>query len=204
VDSQRLASVELERYSAVILVGGTYEGISSTGIDRLRRYAEQGGTLIAQGTALTWLRRHKVAAVRLREPERSDKRERLPYASAASVAAEQSISGAIFRTKVDVSHPLCYGLGSSLPVFRDNRIIIEPTADAFSTPVVYDDEPLLSGYVSAENRKLLAGSAAAAVVAVGKGRVILLPDNANFRGFFYGSSRLFSNAVFFGPIIREP
>ena len=118
----------------------------------------------------------------------------------------QRIAGAIFRTKVDATHPLCYGLeaGEPLPVFRDNRVILEPTANAYSTPVLYDEQPLLSGYVSEANLKLLQGSAGVAVVAVGTGRAILMADNPNFRGFWHGTNRLFFNAVFFGPLAGPP
>src|SRR5262249_44261604 len=77
----------------------------------------------------------------------------------------------IFQTRIDGTHPLCYGLaeGEPLPVFRNSRIILEPPGET-SAPVVYDDKPLLSGFVSAENLKLLAGSASVAVVPAGKGR----------------------------------
>ena len=36
-----------------------------------------------------------------------------------------------------------------------------------------------------------------------QGRVISFIDNPNFRGFWYGTNRLFMNAVFFGPTISS-
>ncbi len=203
IDGSRLGDVDLTKYTVVVLVSGTYEDVRPAGLERLRRFTEAGGTLIAQGSAIAWLLRNKLIDVRLRTPPRQEKVERIPYAKADEVAARQRISGAIFQTRIDATHPLCYGLdgGEPLPVFRNSRIILEPPG-ATSAPVVYDERPLLSGFVSEENLKLLAGSASVAVVPAGKGRAVLFADNPNFRGFWRGTARLFTNAIFFGPLTR--
>jgi hypothetical protein len=206
VDSHRLGSIDLTKYTAVVLVSGTYEGVPSAGLERLKRYAETGGTLIAQGTAIPWLQRNKLLDVKLLTQPKKETAERRAYEKAVEIAAEQLIRGAIFQTRVDATHPLCWGLTENepLPVFRNNRVILAPPADEYSAPVVYDEKPLLSGYVSAENLQLLSRSASVAVVGFGRGRAILLADNPNFRGFWPGTARLFTNAVFFGPITRIP
>ena len=36
----------------------------------------------------------------------------------------------------------------------------------------------------------------------GSGVVVLMTDNPNFRGYWYGGNKLFLNAIFFGPVIR--
>lgn len=79
--------------------------------------------------------------------------------------------------------------------------MLEPSADPYSTPVVYTDRPLLSGYVSQENLSSLPGTGSVIVQPEGRGRVILMVDNPNFRAFWYGTNRLFFNAVFFGPML---
>jgi hypothetical protein len=60
---------------------------------------------------------------------------------------------------------------------------------------------LLSGYVTKPKLKELAGSPSIVVNAIGSGKVILMTDNPNFRGFWFGTNRLFINAVFLGKII---
>ena len=37
----------------------------------------------------------------------------------------------------------------------------------------------------------------------GEGRVVSFADNPKFRGFWYGSSKLCLNAIFFGPTISS-
>ena len=48
-------------------------------------------------------------------------------------------------------------------------------------------------------------SAAALIVSdSGSGRVVLFADNPNFRGSWYGTNKLFLNAIFFGANISVP
>ena len=37
----------------------------------------------------------------------------------------------------------------------------------------------------------------------GDGRVILMLDNPNFRAYWYGTQKLFANALFFGSTISQ-
>ena len=67
----------------------------------------------------------------------------------------------------------------------------------------YAQEALLAGYASEDNRKALAGKAAITAELVGSGRVIRFADNPLFRGHWYGSSRLYANALYMGHLIQR-
>ncbi len=85
-----------------------------------------------------------------------------------------------------------------------HNVVLAPSSSPYSTPVAYTGEPLVSGYVSAENLERISGSASVTVEERGAGRIVYMVDNPNFRGFWYGTNRLFLNAVFFGPLIETP
>ena len=115
------------------------------------------------------------------------------------------VKGALFSTSVDVSHPVGYGYGSDrLPVIRNRNRFLEPSANAYSTPVQYTENPLLSGYISDENLKLASGSAGIVVDQLGQGAVVLAIDNPNFRAYWWGTQKLLVNAVFFGDLLEIP
>jgi len=78
---------------------------------------------------------------------------------------------------------------------------LEPGKNPYSTPLVYTSSPLLSGYISKKNLKTLSNSASIVVSGKGRGKVINMADNTNFRAFWYGTNKLFANAIFFGNII---
>ena len=73
---------------------------------------------------------------------------------------------------------------------------IEPVA-------VYSDEPLLSGYVSAGNLEKLRRTPAVTANRLGRGLVVRMVDNPNFRGFWYGTNKLMLNALFFGGVVQN-
>lgn len=206
LDLTQLSTVDLSEYTTVVLVSGQYTAAPAAATDNLREFVSRGGTLIAQGTSINFVNRQKIVPVPLRERSlAAGFPARRPYAEADDDASLRLIRGAIFRTQIDVTHPLCYGYADKepLPVFRQNTVILNPGADPYGTPVVYENKPLLSGYVSKENQQLLAGSAGIVVASLGTGRVILMPDNPNFRAFWQGTERLFVNSLFFGPILRR-
>jgi hypothetical protein len=207
VESHLLSSLNLDGYSTVVLVSGTYSNVQESGIEKLRTWLRRGGTLIALGTSSRWLNTKKVATIEIRERPKAEARPtRLPYGIARDFSALRRIEGTIFNTILDVTHPLTFGVqGNSLPVFRDHDLFLEPTESRFSTPAAYADvDTVLSGYAAEENVKLAAGSAAMLVKGEGAGRVIAIPNNPIFRGFWLGSQRLLVNSIFFGPIVRDP
>jgi len=139
------------------------------------------------------------------QPKTKGPRVRRPFAEAKHDAALQLVRGSIFQTTIDVTHPACYGYDSdSLPVFRNKNIFLERSTNPYSSPVVYSKDPLLSGYISPENLVRMQGAASVIVKQIGKGRIIVMTDNPNFRAFWYGTNRLFLNSIFFGPLMYEP
>jgi hypothetical protein len=65
--------------------------------------------------------------------------------------------------------------------------------------------PHIDGYISKKNmEKYLKSSASLIVSKIGSGRVVLFADNPNFRGSWYGTNKLFLNALFLGSNINVP
>jgi hypothetical protein len=115
------------------------------------------------------------------------------------------VRGAIFETSLDITHPIGYGYTSEfLPVFRRSAKFIDASLNAYSTPALYADEPLLSGYISKENLEMMSGSASLVVHQQGSRAVVLALDQATFRAFCWGTQRLLVNAIFFGDLLESP
>ena len=112
------------------------------------------------------------------------------------------LGGAIFNTKIDRSHPINFGqTNTNMPIFRNSTIFIEKDNESYNNPVVYTEKPLLSGYISEENVELLKSTTPVKINKIGKGKVIYLTDNTNFRAFWYGTNKILMNSIFFGNIM---
>ena len=71
----------------------------------------------------------------------------------------------------------------------------------YNNPIQYSEEPLLAGYISKENVKIIPKTVPFKVQRYGKGKVMLSTDNTNFRAFWYGTNKLLMNTIFFGKMM---
>lgn len=199
VDIGDANQIDWDQYNVLVLVDGSYGALNG---QEVRDWVSKGGVVVATKGALSWLDSQGLANLSFRNAGRDTSLHDLTYADLSNVRGAQVIGGAICEVEVDLSHPLGYGYTQSeIPVFRNSTRYLEPEDNAFAMPVKYTDTPLLSGYISEENLNALAGSGAIHVSRQGRGRVIAMIDNPNFRAFWWGTNKLFMNAIFFGQTI---
>ena len=193
--------VDASRYNTLIMVGGSYAGLSK---EKLKEWVEAGGILIACEDAVQWCARNGISKLQFKKvpPAVADSSKMLAYADKDEIDGAQRMNGAIFRAEADISHPLCFGLTQPyIDLFKTNDVFLQPSKNPFASPVRYGTAPLQSGFITKQNYEALKGTASVVVQTVGNGRVIHMADNPNFRAFWLGSMRLFTNAIFFGKII---
>jgi hypothetical protein len=210
------------RYNVIVMADGRYDDLSANFATALKDFVRGGGTLVVMGRAGTWAAKNEIAALdyagaggsgigatrnntaaeAAAKPEATaPKRE--PYATAADRDALRLVAGAQFAASIDVTHPLGYGFTSDrLTLCRKNTLLLRPAKSPYETPAVYTAHPLQSGFASEANQKAIAHTAALVALTVGRGAVVAMPDDPNFRGFWYGGNRVFFNAVFYGRAIR--
>jgi Zinc carboxypeptidase len=204
VEAERMEKITLSNYNSIVMVSGSYGSISAKAIEAVKDWVRQGGVLIVCGSAIRWAESSGLANVTFKtdSTDKTKTIERRPYAKQAADSGTDLVSGAIFQTELDLTHPLAYGFYNQLlPVFRKGALVIEPGKNPYSSPAIYSKNPLLAGYASRKNQQAISGSAAISVTGIGKGRVIALADNPVFRGFWLGTNKLFANALFFGHTI---
>ncbi len=210
VDRDHLGRADLASYDVVILVSGGYGFMSDAQVGELRRFVQRGGTLIAVRSAAQWALNQGFAPRLAQAVEAADEQEsmeipRTDYADAGAIAGAQQIGGSIYQADLDTTHPLGFGYPSrELAVWRDHSILHPPSANPYSSPVRLTEDPHLSGYISDRNLERLRGTASAVTDGLGSGTVVLFLDNPNFRGYWYGTNRLFLNAIYFGSHISVP
>ena len=80
---------------------------------------------------------------------------------------------------------------------------MEQSKNQFANPIVFAQEPLLSGYISKENLAKVKGASFAGISSLGKGRVIGFTENLTFRAFWFGTDKMLMNAIFYGHLISD-
>jgi hypothetical protein len=197
ITAQRFGITNLNRYNVIIIAGSPE--ISDSVLENLKDWNRRSGILIALEGGNNWLTRNKLAEIEF-VPAASDKKKDGIYLNRSADNQAKQIPGSIFQTKLDLTHPLCYGyVRDILPVFKSAETVPKKDANIYANPVRYSDDPLLSGYCTKENLERIKGSP---FVSVHGTRIISLYDDTNFRAFWYGTNKIFLNALFFGQILR--
>ena len=202
-DISRFNRINLNRYNTMILAGGSYSRINKAGIEKMKSWLQSGGTVIGYKGANQWLSRNELAGIKYKKSPPPDTTQNYRYIDRYKNYSTQYIPGGIFEVKLDLTHPITYGYHKNIiPVFKSGTNFVERSKNPYATPASYTDSPLLSGYISRENLNLMKNSPFIMINSAGRGKVISILDNTNFRGVWYGTNKLFANAVFFGSIIR--
>ncbi len=201
--TDRMGSIDLSRYSRVILPGGSYGDWNEKEIEKIRIWVQSGGILIACENAVSWAVEHSLGSVEYKEKVALDSTRYLKYEERRKESAIHEIGGAILNATMDITHPLCYGYSKeNLSIFKKGTGVVKPSGIKYSEPVRFATDPYVSGWVSSENLERISGAPVVTVESVGKGKLIGFHETMNFRGFWLGTNKLFANAVFFGAIIR--
>jgi len=181
----------LERYTTIIISDGRYrsDSFSEKAINNLIEWVENGGNLIVMRQGIDRL----IKAGMLDLEEVPEKNGNEPLETSGQV-----IGGAIFQSQVDLKDPLFYGYKDNmLPTFKKGtQWYVANQTKSLSVVGQYTEDPLLTGYCSSQNLHKAAGAASILKQKKGKGHIIMLVDNPNFRGYWYGGAMLFGNCLF--------
>jgi len=202
----QFSRVPLDKYTTLIIVSGSYNQLTKTDIEKINNWVKKGNTLITIAKGSSWAIEKELVKESLLEPSNDSIFSRKNYVSAAENIGRERIGGAILKVDIDLTHPLAFGYrDSSIPVYKNNNVFINKTKDHYSSVGVYSKDPHIDGYISEKNLKNNFKNTASLIVSrLGSGRVVMFADNPNFRGSWYGTNKLFLNAIFFGNNINVP
>ncbi|MFB6249606.1 MAG: M14 metallopeptidase family protein [Salinibacter sp.] len=198
IDIEDVGEIDLSKYNTMVLAGGEYSGLPA---DAVQTWVEDGGTLVGIQGGSQWAVEHDLVALEERTLDVDSLLQDRPYADLPNSYGAQGIGGSIFEVRLDPTHPVAYGYGETVPVFRSGTTFYDPSTEPGASVGTYTETPRLSGYVSDEQLEQARGAASIEAHERGAGQVVLFMDNPNFRAFWYGTNGLFLNAVFFGQLL---
>lgn len=198
---------DLSEYDVIIMPpfnGSLEEGLKNS----LESWVKDGGTLVAAESAAAWATRSELTDAKLykkddgdKENDEEDGQAYMRYEDRTDARGLERIPGSAFKGLIDASHPLAFGMPNTLYSLKFGANAIEPSEEVQTVGyyVKEADDVLASGYASSENKELAAGKTFAAVDNVGRGKVVLLLDNTQYRMFWVGPARMMQNAVMLVP-----
>lgn len=158
-------------------------GITDAGVENLRRFVEDGGTLVC------WDESTELAIKRFNLPVKNALEGLKP--------SDFYCPGSILRIEVDTAHPLARGLAHLSDAYFINSAAFEVTdskrAQVVARYAERKENVLRSGWLLGAQH--LAGRAAVVETNLGKGRVVLIGFRPQHRGQTWGTFPLVFNAI---------
>ncbi|MFX0558213.1 M14 family zinc carboxypeptidase [Maribacter sp. CXY002] len=197
----------LAKYNTLVMVSGSYD-LTEEEQTKIKDWVSKGNTLVTIGTASKWAIEKKLVKEKLIEATKDSMATvvQKPYVDAKENIDKESIGGIIVMADIDITHPLAFGYhDNSIPVYKNNTVWLAPSKNEYATVAKYSKDPHIDGFITKKNMEEKLKPAASLIVSkIGNGRVVLFADNPNFRGSWYGTNRLFLNALFLWDKINVP
>ena len=204
IDILNFSRVRLERYNTLVMVSGVYNFLDKSSVDKIKAWVQNGNTLITIKSGAEWAIKNGFTKFKL-AVDSSTTKGRLDYDRASDMEGAKALGGSIFTIDLDTTHPIGYGFSKrKVSVYKNNSTFFQNSTSAYSTIAQYTNTPLVGGYLHPNSLKMIKNSPSILVGAEGSGRVILFADEPNFRGAWYGTNKLFLNALFLGSIMAAP
>lgn len=199
LDVDQLARTDLSQFNTLIMADGNYRSIPENHASKIRSWSAAGGTIIAYRGAMNWLSSQNMVNLEYMGQSWKPSSQTGSYGDLSTQGGSQVLGGSIFKTQVDLSHPLLYGYErTELPVFKRGTALYKVPENKFASPISYSSNPLIAGYTPGKMENYMEGGAYVMNFGNGSGRIICFTENTNFRAFWWGTNKLLANATFFG------
>jgi len=199
IDADYLDGINLSDYDVFILPGGRgyKKFLNKKRRNEFKRWVSHGGKLIAIDGAMAGLTGKDGFDIKVKKVEKDSTANLKAFEITQRERIKEEITGAIFKTKVDNTHPLAYGYdqtyftlklsGDNAYVYLDNGSVVF-LEEGQNSPV--------AGFAGSEAKKKIDKSLIYGVESHGQGQIVYMVDNPLFRGFWENGKLLFANAVF--------
>ncbi len=198
LNSDYFSDANFSKYDVIIIPNGYYSSIlKKNTLDKLSTFVSSGGTLIAIGNALNSFADKKGYALKSKESKKDSTKYNLtPYADQERNNIKNMITGAIFKSKVDVTHPLAFGYKSDYFSLKLNGTSYNYLKNGVNVAYFDKETKNVSGFAGSKTLNNIPESLLFGEEQKGRGSIVYMVDNPLFRSFWENGKLFLANAVF--------
>ncbi|MDY2587215.1 M14 family metallopeptidase [Winogradskyella aquimaris] len=198
INTDDLSRTNLSKYHVLIIPNGYYGSVlNDDTMKKIKDWVQAGGKVIAIDGALRSFAGKDGFSLKYKSSDNSNSSDNLtPYAEREREYTNSLITGAIFKTKIDNTHPMAFGynkdyftlkLGSSAYDLLDSGYNVGHLADT----------KVYSGFAGKNALPNLENTLVFGEERKGSGSFIYFVDNTLFRSFWENGKLFLVNSVFF-------
>jgi hypothetical protein len=198
---ESLRVIDLDDYDVLVFPDGSYaDRLGKRGVEKIKSWVNDGGTIVAVKGASAFLREKDVEVSKLKLWEPPKKKDDDKEKAADERYNDYRVPGSAFRTTMNDRSFLTFGVPRPPAVLIEGTNAFLPLAHKVDNIISIDaKDPLISGVAWQESLDRLKGSVYVVSEPFGNGQVITFADDPHFRLFWRGTLPIFLNAVLYSP-----
>jgi len=201
INTDDINGIDLGKYDVIIFPSGWYGRIMTDDhLTALKDWIRKGGKAIAIDRALSTFAGKDGFSLKYSQDNGesdSDQSNLIPYAEREREYAKQLITGAIFKTKVDNTHPMAFGYDDSYFTLKLGSSTYSLLDSGYNVAHIGSAVNKVSGFAGSEAMKQLPNTLVFGEERLGRGSMIYMVDNTLFRSFWENGKLFLVNAIFF-------
>ncbi|MDN3492488.1 M14 metallopeptidase family protein [Winogradskyella bathintestinalis] len=200
INTRDFAKINLDNYTILILPNGYYNNVlNDENMAKLKTWVSAGGKVIAIDGALQSFAGKDGFSLKFKKSDDEEEDKKIqnltPYADRERESSNDLITGAIFNTKVDNTHPMAFGYDTNYFTLKLGNSAYSLLDSGYNIAYL-DDTKVYSGFAGQNAVKNLEQTLVFGEERMGSGSFIYMVDNILFRSFWENGKLFLVNAIF--------
>ena len=198
INTDNLSRTDLSKYNVLIMPSGYYGSVlGDSNMSKLKDWVRKGGKVIAIDGALRSFAGKDGFSLNYKTPASSIESDNLTsYADREREYTNQLITGAIFKSNVDHTHPMAFGYDNTYFTLKIGSSAYSLLNSGYNVAHITDTKAY-SGFAGKDALANLNQTLVFGEERMGSGSFIYMADNPLFRSFWENGKLFLVNAVFF-------
>lgn len=202
IDTDNLGRVSLDQFDVLVMPSGWYGSVlNESTLDKVKDFVRGGGKVIALANAVgSFAGKSGFSLKRNDSPSGDDDKKDdnlTPYAERENASTTNFITGSIFKTKVDTTHPMAFGYPDTYYSLKLGSNSYAHLDRGYNVAWIPEEVTNVAGFAGDSAKAKLSNSLIFGEERIGRGSVIYMVDDPLFRAFWHNGKLFFTNAIFF-------
>ena len=189
--------VSLDKFDVLIIPDGYYGSIGNErNLDKIESWMYKGGNIIAFEDAIKIFSNKEGFSVKTKKIKEVEKEE-VNFEDISRNNIQNYLAGAIFKVKIDETHPLAFGYNKEYYSLKTSTSTYELLDNGYNVGKIENLKNNVLGFVGDKIKTKLKNSLVFGHERIGRGNIVYFVDNVMFRSFWENGKMFLANSVFY-------
>ena len=190
-------SASLDKFDVLIIPDGYYGSIGNeSNLDKIESWMFKGGNIIAFEDAIKIFSNKEGFSVKTKKIKEVEKEE-VNFEDISRNNIQNYLAGAIFKVKIDETHPLAFGYNKEYYSLKTSTSTYELLDNGYNVGKIENLKNNVLGFVGDKIKTKLKNSLVFGHERIGRGNIVYFVDNVMFRSFWENGKMFLANSVFY-------